>query len=113
MIKPTVGRIVLFWTERPTPGAQPWPAIIAKVYDDTLVDVHVFPPRALTYPVNNVTLVQSGDLRPVAGAFVEWMPYQVGQAARTAAAEAQLAQGYTVIPEPPHDGAPLTRGPIE
>lgn len=91
-ITPTPGRVVWF-----NPGehdginrneGQPLAAIIAGVNADGTLNLAVFDASGNTQPRTNVTLVQPGDANaPVAG-YAEWMPYQLGQAAKTEAVEA-------------------------
>lgn len=100
MIKPTVGRVVWF-----TPGAtlpadfllidpeQPCNAHIAYVWNDRLVNLTVSDHYGKTFNFTSVRLLQDDDATsglpgflPEFGYFAEWMPYQVGQAAKHAAA---------------------------
>jgi len=94
MIRPTVGRVVLFWPilnpgERP--DAQPWAAIVTYVWSDRMVNLSVFAHNGVQRSCTSVPLLQDGDAAPISGYYCEWMPYQKGQAARTEAAERQLA----------------------
>ena len=105
IIKPTVGRKVWY---RPSaydlmgpvpmcgstaPGAQPLDATIIAVWGDRMVNVLVTDSMGKQFPVLSVTLLQAGDEPPkdaegnIAGRYVEWMPYQQGQAAKTEATE--------------------------
>lgn len=94
MIQPTNGRVVLF-----TPGAsfmgrqhdpaQKLAATVVHVSDDRLVNLVVFDSTGQRYAVTSVPLLQDDD-KPVGDTWCEWMPYQQGQAAKTAAAEAAL-----------------------
>lgn len=93
MIKPTVGRVVHF---RPcvieglsNDGSQPLAAIIAYVWNDRLVNLTVLDQHGSGYARTSVQLLQDGDT-PNGGSYAEWMPYQVGQAAKTEALQAQL-----------------------
>ena len=96
MIKPTVGRVVLF-----TPGrvadkradkSQPLAAIIAYVHSDRSVNLTVFEQTGAAQIAGfiNVKLLQDEDEAPESGFFCEWMPYQKGQAARTEQLEEKL-----------------------
>lgn len=88
MIKPTVGRKVWY---RPSPNdvlgpmpmqfspEQPLDATIIYVWGDRMVNVLVTDMYGRQFPVSSCTLVQEGDPRP-GGRYVEWMPYQQGQA---------------------------------
>lgn len=97
MIKPTVGRVVWFC---PLPGdsirhdgsTQPLAAIITHVWGDRMVNLAVFGSDGRSAGYTSVELHQPGDER-LLGRYAEWMPYQLGQAARTEAAEAKTAGG--------------------
>jgi hypothetical protein len=102
MIKPTVGRIVLFHPstyddlhrqlETYTPAgetAQPMAAIVTYVWSDTMVNLHVFDYAGNGYPVTSVQLVQPGDAAPGDNAYCYWMAYQLGQAAKYEELQAQ------------------------
>jgi hypothetical protein len=88
MIKPTIGRVVLFFAQ---PGqAEPYPALITYVHSDSLINVGGFNHNGEPIRGTSVELVQDGDERP-SGMRAEWMPYQKGQAAKTEALEKQVA----------------------
>jgi len=93
MIKPTVGRIVHYYPARGFPGAaaagQPLAAIVAKVWNDRCVNLMVSDANGVAYARTSVLLVQEGDAKPGAE-FAEWMPYQLGQAAKTEAVEKKM-----------------------
>jgi hypothetical protein len=95
MIKPTVGRVVLFTPAKGdsaiavNPG-QPLAAIVAYVWSDTMVNLAVFSADGLPASRTSVPLIQDGMLSPTHGFFCEWMPYQKGQAAKTEALEKEL-----------------------
>jgi hypothetical protein len=81
MIKPTIGRVVWFHSEE-------WPeqqlaAIVCFVNSDYNVNLGVFNNRGETFGVQNVPLIQENTEKPVQGFYCEWMPYQLGQAAKT------------------------------
>lgn len=86
IIKPTVGRVVLFWdldrADVDNEHAQAEAAIVAYVYSDRMVNLSVFDHVGKQRGVTSVPLIQPGDVRPSAGGFCEWMPYQIGQAAK-------------------------------
>lgn len=112
VITPTVGRKVWY---RPSawdctgPGAmqtandpihatgkQPLDATIIAVWGDRMVNVLVTDIVGKQFPATSVTLLQPGDApsldkdgKPI-GRYVEWMPYQVGQAEKTAATEESI-----------------------
>lgn len=91
VISPTPGRIVWF---NPAPhdglatmNGHPLAAIVAGVHNDRLVNLAVFDAYGNTQQRSSVQLVQPGDAVPDS-AHATWMPYQVGQAAKTQAATA-------------------------
>lgn len=95
MIKPTVGRVVWFHPDKPgsvaRPKGVPLAAIVAFVHSDALVNLAVFDVNGSTFARSSVPLIQDGEEKPD-GPYCEWMPYQKGQAAKTEAAEKQLAE---------------------
>lgn len=95
MIKPTVGRVVWYFPTRSDPGGIApgghLAAIIAHVWSDTCVNLAVFSSDGTMFARTSVRLVQTGlEERPVELGHCEWMPYQMGQAQRTQAAETAL-----------------------
>jgi len=97
MIKPTVGRIVWFYPPSnsqsagfaPPEAGQPLAAIIASVVDSsatTIVHLTVFDAHGVPHQMPYVQLVQEREQAPDAGRYATWMPYQIGQAKKTAAA---------------------------
>lgn len=92
VIKPTVGRVVLF--HQTTAGVFPGSdkaraAIVAEVHSDTLVNLTVFDANGGTLARTSVPLVQAGEEPPVT-MYCCWMPYQVGQAAKAEELQKQL-----------------------
>lgn len=87
---PTVGRIV-YYMKYGTPGgefkSEVSAAIITKVHNATCVDLCVINPTGFFF---NQSVVQ-GDQ----GGQWNWMPYQVGQAAKTEFLEVQLLSQST------------------
>lgn len=85
MITPTVGRIVWYTPPATSPfyGDAPLPAIIARVWSDTCVNLAIFNPNGspMIDPPTSVLLVQPENERPSGGNFCEWMPYQMKKAA--------------------------------
>ncbi|SNB69412.1 hypothetical protein SAMN06265338_103214 [Rhodoblastus acidophilus] len=87
MIKPTVGRVVWY---RPGPsdfgklavnGDQPLAAIVSTVWNDRMVNIAGFDANGMPFNRTSVTLVQEGDAFPaINSGYVEWMPFQIGQA---------------------------------
>jgi hypothetical protein len=94
-ILPTVGRVVWFTPSRLTgdgrfahiDGRKPLAAIVAHVFNDALVNLAVFDSNGQPHSRTSVKLVQAGEDKPEHGYFCEWMPYQVGQAAKHSKAE--------------------------
>lgn len=91
MIKPTVGRVVWFHPEGGFSGVtndktQPLAAIVTYVWHDRMVNLVVFDHNGTPFGKTSVQLVQEED--SVEGSYVpqgyycEWMPYQIGQAAK-------------------------------
>ena len=92
MIKPSVGRVVWYYED---PGqTQPFAAIIAYVHSDTRVNLSVFDADGRQYASTGVQLLQDGQ-DTVPYPFCKWMPYQVGQAAKTEELEKKLSQTKT------------------
>jgi hypothetical protein len=86
MIKPTPGRIVWF---HPSPqanlaqiGSAPLAAIVVGVWSDTCVNLKVFDANGNERTMNSMLLWQGETERP-SNNYAEWMPYQLGQAAKT------------------------------
>jgi hypothetical protein len=92
-ILPSVGRVVWFTPSRLTgdgffahiDGQKPLAAIVSHVFNDELVNLAVFDSNGVSHSRTSVQLVQAGEDKPEHGYFCEWMPYQVGQAAKAAA----------------------------
>lgn len=92
MIKPTVGRVVLFvprvsdysWGYCLSAGKQ-HAAVVAEVHSDRLVNLSVLDRNGKQFGRTSVVLRQAEDEIP-GGDYCEWMPYQLGQAAKTEAA---------------------------
>ncbi|NVM91087.1 hypothetical protein FHT32_004751 [Variovorax sp. SG517] len=89
IIIPTVGRVVWFYPA-PKSGESgfacnesggPYAAIIARVWNDSMVNLGVFDANGTVHSRTSVRLVQ-GDEAPPDSAFCGWMPFQKGQAAK-------------------------------
>lgn len=97
MIKPTIGRVVWLRRTDSIDRSQPEVAFITAVHSDTLVNVAAFDYNGAPLVRTSVHLRQDNDELPqwAANCYVEWMPYQKGQAAKTEelerAAEARSA----------------------
>ena len=84
MIKPTVGRVVLFHpyatdTSHAQIGEEPHAALIAAVWSDTCINIAAFDANGVPYGQTSVLLWQEGNPKPDSG-YAEWMGYQIGQA---------------------------------
>jgi hypothetical protein len=95
VIKPTVGRVVLYHpaanaAEGGFASAETCAAIVAHVWSDNCVNLAVFDANGVAHSRTSVYLLQDGNERP-SSSYCEWMPYQKGQAAKTEALEKQLA----------------------
>ena len=94
MITPTVGRVVWYRPRGHGENEQPLAAIVAHVWSDTCVNLAIFDANGspMANPPTSVLLLQDGNERPTGGQYCEWMPFQKGQAKKTEAAEAALAE---------------------
>lgn len=94
MIKPTVGRVVLFTPHHAdrhhNDDRQSWAALICYVHSDRMVNLAAFGQNGASHSKTSVTLLQDDDAKPEHGHYCEWMPYQTGQAAKTEKLQAQL-----------------------
>jgi hypothetical protein len=79
MISPTIGRVVLFHPANP--HDQPFPALVAYVHSDRMVNLAVFDSNGNPFGKTSVQLLQDGDPTPD-WCYCEWMPFQKGQAAK-------------------------------
>lgn len=87
MIRPTVGRIMWYWPIKERRGAEPLAAIVTCVHGDHMVNFCVFEPNGMPSPRTSVPIVQDGSPHSIGDSpYAEWMPYQLGQAAKTEAA---------------------------
>jgi len=81
MIKPSVGRVVLFYPrDHGAVTNQPWAATITYVHTDRKVNLMTIDPYGSPHPATGVPLVQEGDKAPDDAQYCEWMPYQTGTA---------------------------------
>jgi len=98
MIKPTVGRVVLYTPNQGSPdetlakGTGKLAAIITNVWSDTCVNLAVFDANGIATNRTSVLLVQEGNPIPTGGFYCEWMEHQKGQAAKTEELEEKLKQ---------------------
>lgn len=84
MIKPTIGRVVLFKLNQHQ--SQPFPALVCAVHSDKRINVAGFDDLGNPIKFMNVPLLQDDDPVPQGGFYAEWMPYQKEQAAKDEAA---------------------------
>ena len=97
IIKPTVGRVVLY---NPGPneqglarnGNQPMVGLVATVWSDTCINIAGFDANGIPFNRTSVLLIQDGVPIPSGGMYAEWMPYQKGQAAKTEELEKKLTE---------------------
>jgi len=85
MIKPTVGRVVLYYRRGKTQfdaNEQPEAATVAYVHSDTRVNLGVVDRHGVQFPMASVFLYQGEGERPE-HEYAEWMPYQKAVAAGT------------------------------
>lgn len=101
MIQPTVGRVVWYWPTGPSPVEQPWPALIAHVWDDRCINIGGFDNYGNPFARMSVQLLQDDDAPHVPqGQCCSWMPYQKGQAAKTEALEKKIGGEEAPTREP-------------
>jgi len=83
MITPTIGRVMWYWPSKEERQDQPRPAIVTWVWEDNMVNLVVFDQGGVPSGVGSVPIVQDGSPYIVGDSpYVEWMPYQIGQAKR-------------------------------
>ena len=89
MIIPAVGRVMWYWPAKEHRGDQPWAATVAYVHGDNMVNLAVIDANGnANGGKTSVPIVQEGSPYTAgASPYAEWMPYQIGQAARTAGAK--------------------------
>jgi len=96
IIKPTVGRVVLYVVPKgdylTTIDDDPIPAFVTAVINDRTINIHTFDVVGVTAGRASVPLVQPGDDIPSVGGYCKWMPYQIGQAAKTEALGEKLSE---------------------
>jgi len=94
MINPTIGRVLLFWPEAASElthdSKQPLPALVTYVHSPTLVNIGGFDANGKPFARTSVRLVQPAEELPSYGGYCTWMPYQVGQAAKSEELRQQL-----------------------
>lgn len=102
-IVPTVGRVVWYYPGKVEPGVLagegPLAAIVAHVWSDRMVNLTVFDGNGIPHALTSVDLAQAGDPVSGDGRYATWMPYQLGQAAKTEAAEAKAVTPLGIDPK--------------
>ncbi len=79
MIKPKVGRVVLFHPQlhgNPGERERTLPAIVCYVHSDRRVNLAVFDENGVAFAETSVPLVQPEDGVPADSNWCEWMKYQ-------------------------------------
>lgn len=93
MIKPTPGRMVLFFPaaheNMPTIDSQPLAAVVCGVVDDRTINICAFDAGGQPQPRRGIALLQDEDVSPTDQSYCAWMPYQVGQADKTEMTKAE------------------------
>lgn len=89
-IKRTVGRVVWFYSYTPNVGHKgPLAGHVCAVPSDRYVNLMIITENGQPLAKGTVPLIQHGEEVPQAD-YCTWMPYQIGEAARTAAMPKQL-----------------------
>lgn len=89
MIKPTIGRVVWYYEVN---SKEPQAAIVVCVNADNNVNLVIFHAIGFSSGRVSVFLRQEHDSIPEGEPYCEWMPYQLGQAAKTEAVEAKIKE---------------------
>lgn len=120
MIKPTIGRVILFYSFAHTDGQQPWPALVAHVHSDRCINVGGFMENGEVFKDVAIPLLQDDDAVPASGSYATWMPYQIanagGMVAKTAIedpAPAATTDPVAVLTPATEDPAPAIADPVE
>lgn len=98
---PTPGRIVWYYPSKhiddiPQNLNEPLAAIVAAVYAaGTRVNLHVIDADGESVARRSILFVQPNEaVDSASGCYATWMPYQVGQAAKTEALQAELTKKF-------------------
>ena len=94
MIKPTVGRIALYhppFEADSGTNERTYAAIICHVWSDTCVNLAVFDANGVASNQTSVFLYDGESTPRPSCSYAEWMPYQMGQAAKTEQLQAQVS----------------------
>jgi hypothetical protein len=103
MIKPSIGRVVLFTPAHSEFAGyvdQPFAAMVAYVWNDRMINIGYLDKNGVHANATSVPLLQDDDAEPEGGFYCQWMPYQIGQASMTekAIADFKAAQEQTKEP---------------
>jgi hypothetical protein len=72
-----------YWPEKKQRSDQPWAAIVTYVHGDHMVNLSVWNNESHPIGKTSVPIVQDGSPHTASDSpYVEWMPFQVGQAKR-------------------------------
>ena len=100
VIKPTINRNILVHRSNAIDKLQPEAGYIVYVHGDDCINIAGFDANGQHFSATSVYLHQGDAPLPAwclpneeghHGTWAEWMPYQIGQAAKTAELEARLA----------------------
>lgn len=81
MIKPTIGRVMWYWPVKEQRQEQPQACLVTWVWGDNMVNLVVFDSVGVPHSRTSVPIVQDGSPYTAGDSpYVEWMPYQIGQA---------------------------------
>lgn len=92
MIQPTVGRMILF---RAPSSSKPLAATVAAVNDDGTINIGYLDSIGAHHSSQFIRIIEPGDTVGPEEHWCEWMPFQLGQAAKTEQAEAALAEKHS------------------
>ena len=98
IIKPTIGRVVHYYTNSSGrdvvqhDDTEPMAAIITYVWSDDMVNLAVFDHNGNAHSMTSITLRQPDRPVPMYE-HCAWMPYQIGQAKKTEELAAALREG--------------------
>jgi hypothetical protein len=123
MITPTPGRVVWYYpsqhertcevtnaADHLPAGDAPLAAHIAYVHSNALVNLMVIDANGFPHGRTSVLLVQTDQVGQQGGSYCAWMPYQLGQAAKTEALQA--LQGGAPNPAPAPQATTTQAPPI-
>lgn len=106
LIKPTVGRVVLFMPgaaahisfAKPSNG-EPCAALVTRVWGDRCINIAAFDANGTPFGFTSVRLLQGDDVAREGEMHAKWMDYQKGQAAKAEQLEAKLATAPVLAAE--------------